>query len=178
MVTEGVMPRPLEPKQTLLGSPTNVSVFCGPFRQSRMRPMGRERLFWKAELMFALHRTPEVSSLLQSTLARGSELNGQPPCSHGYSFCTQVSSLGSIGRFALPHRLVVSLVVLWLGCAGIYQVASSIGVFAPAEAQAWTTPDLAKSCKVNLTICPEVSGMATYLSASNSKSTPWSGLEG
>ena len=30
-------------KQKFLGSPTNASVFCGPFRRKRMQPMGRYR---------------------------------------------------------------------------------------------------------------------------------------
>jgi hypothetical protein len=62
----------VRPKQSFLGSPTNASVFCGPFRQTRMRPMGRNPTFKIVERNSACAPAPaELFSGRAARLRRG-----------------------------------------------------------------------------------------------------------
>jgi hypothetical protein len=60
-----------------------------------------------------------------------------------------------------PHRLIVTLLALWLGCAAAYHLAAENGAFAPADAQVWTS-DLRKTCEPNWTACADIADLIGF----------------
>jgi len=59
----------------------------------------------------------------------------------------------SCGYGYRPHRLFVTLLVLWLSCAQLYNLAAEKGVFAPADAQFLSNETLARACYANWPNC-------------------------
>jgi hypothetical protein len=68
----------------------------------------------------------------------------------------------SCGYGYRPHRLIVALLALWLSCAGIYQYAAANGAFVPADAQVWTTTEIAADCQANWTRCDKVTKLMVF----------------
>lgn len=69
---------------------------------------------------------------------------------------------GLVGYGHRPHRLVVTLLLLWLACAGGYQLAANAGHMSPADPQVWTNTDLVHACKENWATCPEISNALAF----------------
>ena len=62
----------------------------------------------------------------------------------------------SCGYGYRPHRLIVALLALWLGCGFLYQTGATHGGFAPKDAQVWTSAIYNDACGKNWTDCAEL----------------------
>ncbi len=62
----------------------------------------------------------------------------------------------SCGYGYRPHRLIVALLALWLGCGFLYQAGAAHGGFAPRDAQVWTSAIYNDACGKNWTDCAEL----------------------
>ncbi len=64
----------------------------------------------------------------------------------------------SCGYGYRPHRLIVALLALWLGCGFLYQNGAAHGGFAPKDGQVWTSAIYNDACGKNWTECAELKG--------------------
>jgi hypothetical protein len=62
----------------------------------------------------------------------------------------------SCGYGYRPHRLIVALLALWLGCGFLYQAGAAHGGFAPKDGQVWTSAIYNDACGKNWTDCAEL----------------------
>ena len=62
----------------------------------------------------------------------------------------------SCGYGYRPHRLIVALLALWLGCGFLYQAGAAHGGFAPRDGQVWTSQVYNEACGKNWTECAEL----------------------
>lgn len=62
----------------------------------------------------------------------------------------------SCGYGYRPHRLIVALLALWLGCGFLYQAGAAHGGFAPKDAQVWTSAIYNEACGKNWTDCADL----------------------
>lgn len=60
-----------------------------------------------------------------------------------------------------PHRLIVTLVALWLGCAAAYNLAAKNGNFVPADPQVWTSK-ISERCEPNWTACADIMNLIGF----------------
>jgi hypothetical protein len=60
-----------------------------------------------------------------------------------------------------PHRLIVSLMMLWLVCGAIYHLGANRGGFAPKDAQVWSNSSFER-CTSNWTQCDQVGDIAAF----------------